>query len=276
MFGTLFGSVGGAVLDKVLGRNEGRSNLQQGHEQDVKWSLHKENELWSRAEARGLTPQEYYGSAAPGAGGTSGGGQVLGSQTNVQNQLKYDMYNKEMDRKTTLGVARINADAQKYSADQSRQATQDQVTGNVAVQELRNLMEDRKINILEREFEEIRLRAAQASLDLTREQIKKAVNEVVTSTPKYQREMKLLSMGFDNTIQTMILNRAGVSDPKDMSKLTEEEYEALLQTMLGHSSTLGRELKGIVQSVKDLINFLQGLPKKDNPFSGPTIGSAPR
>ena len=266
----------------VLGRAFSRGDARRGHQLDNRFSLEKEQTLYDRAMARGMTPQEYYGSSAPGTTGPSGGAQVLGNATQQSvgeaAKMAFDATQRDADRKVTMRGQDAQVEAAKYSADQSRQATQDTVVGSVSVQQLRNMMEDRKLTILERDFEEIRLRAAAEQLELTKQEVKIATNKAATTTPKWEREMKLYSMGFDNVLQTMQLDRAGIEDLRDISKLSDSEYAALLQTIIGNSSTIARELKGVVRSVKDLYQWLKNLPKEDTLniqewMSGPTLGS---
>ena len=276
---------GGAALYTALeGSGSRRRDVRLGHEYDLDFSLRKEDELWKRAKARGLTPQEYYGSSAAGGagGGVSGGAQVLGnSKTHVQTakmQALTQLGNAAAERQTRLDVARVQADAQKYSADKAYQGVGDQIVGNVAIQELRNLIEQQKFNLNERTFKEVTLPAAQEKLRKTKQEVNKLLNEVATSTPKWQRWKVLTQLGFDNTIQNMLINKHGI-DPtskESMQGISDQKFKAILAAMIANSSYSFKEFSGIGTSLKTFFEWLQSLPKanleglmKTPTFTGP-------
>lgn len=271
--GAFLGGPAGYALGSSLGSNfdggERRQQQKKGLEYENRYFLEREQELYRRGVVeRGLTPQEYYGSPAPGQSGPGGTvGQTLGNQSNVQNQLNTQVAME-------LYKTKMQTDAQIKVANIGRQGTQDTVAGNVAVQELRNLVEQQKVDLTRRQLEEVAIPAAAAQIGLTEEQIKVAINEIATSDPSFKREITLLTMGFDNTLQNMILRKNGVT-LENMHKLSDEKYAALMAEMLGYSSKIGRELRGVVQSAADLIRALQDLPRQKIDFTGPTIGSGP-
>ena len=286
-------SGGMSLLRDTLGNSRNRRNVRYGHELDNRYSLEREGELYNRAMERGLTPQEYYGSPAPGAPGVSGGAQTLGNASNQQTmqttQLMAEAAGKAADRAvmrrgqdTQKEVAEIQAEAQtsaaETAADASRENTKDTVTTNLAIARLNNLIKSRQLDLSEREFNEVTLPAAAANIGLTEQQTKKVIQEVMTSAPDFVRGNILLTMGFDNTLQNMVLKRFDV-DPtstKSMQKLSDDEYEKILTIMLGYSSRIRRELSGTNISIKDAINWLiENSTKRDPdivrnpPLSGP-------
>ena len=118
------------------------------------------------------------------------------------------------------------------------------------------------------------LPAAEANIGLTREQIKIAVNEIATSAPEFIRGNILLQMGFDNTMQNMILKREGV-DPtstKSMQRLSQKEFERVMTMMLGYSSAIGRETRGVASTAKDLVNYVFDLVKGFTPDQSSKLG----
>lgn len=269
-FGKLSGALGFGKTVKDLfsnTRSRRRSDLRYGHFMDQQFSLGTEAAMWSRAQERGLTPQEYYGSSAAGAPSVSGGAQVLGNNETVMAKQRLEtaamLGNAEQERRNRKEVAEIQADAQVQSAEIGSEATQEAAkTGavaNVAIARLRNLIEARKVDLSEREFNEVTLPAAAANLKMKEQEVKKAVHEVATSAPSFVRGNILLTMGFDNTMQNMVLKRFAI-DPtsvKSMQALSKKQFEHIMTVMLGYSSSVGRETRGIGKTASDLVSWIR-------------------
>lgn len=259
--------------------------ISTGHRLDNRYSLEKEEALYARAMERGLTPQEYYGSSAPGAPGVSGGAQVLGNQSNQARmqatQLAADAAGKAADRAVQKDIAKIHADASVKSAVLGSTATQEAATtaatASVAVARLNNLLREREITLKEQEYNEVIVPAAAEKLLRSKQETKRMINEVATTTPKWKRWEVLTKLGFDNTIQNMIINRHGIdpTNPESMSNISKEKFEKILGLMLGASSRSYREFSGIGKTVKSFYEWLYNLPKSEVDFTGPTLGSGP-
>ena len=255
---------GGAA---ILGSGGSRGDVAAGLRMEMNTSMQKEAGLWARAQQRGLTPQEYYGSSAAGANNVSGSAaSTLGNAATEKRKLASTMlteaYQRGQDRKNALDIAKVQADATKTAAStaagaQTESATITQ-TGQVAIAQLRNILEDRKVKVTERQFEEITLPAAAANLALTTAQVEKAVNEIATSAPDFVKEKILLQMGFENTIQNMVLKRHGLDPTSELSmkSISDDKYAQILTEMLGASSAVGRELRGLATTAHEIVQRL--------------------
>lgn len=283
-------SLGAAVGSKLLGSGASGSKVKRHLRWENRYFFRRERELYHRAVDRGLTPQEYYGSPAPGVSGPSGSmAATLGNAENqaaiAGSEIAAQAFGKSQDRAvlkrgqdTQLAVAKLQAGAQiesaKIGAGATKEAATITQTGQVAIARLRNLLEERKISLAEKEFDKVTLPAAEANIGLTREQIKVAVNQIATTTPEFIRGNILLQMGFDNTMQNMILKRHDV-DPtsvKSMQSLSSEEFESLMTLMLGYSSAIGRETRGIASTANDLVSYILGLVKGFSPDQSSRLG----
>ena len=278
---------GGAA---ILGSGGSRGDVAAGLRMETHYSMQKEDSLWQRAKARGLTPQEYYGSSAAGSSGVSGSAaQTLGNAASQKRQamagIMTEAYQRGQDRKNALDIAKVQADATKTAAStaagaQTESATITQ-TGQVAIAQLRNLLEERKIKVTERQYEEIALPAAAANLALTTAQVEKAVNEIATTAPDFVIEKILLQMGFENTIQNMVLKRHGLDPTSELSmkSIDDDKYKEILTEMLGASSAVGRELRGLATTAHEIVQRLMnfGSEFKEHVLGPlgrpPTVGS---
>lgn len=263
------------------------NGARRGAKRDYRYYKKRDAYDWARARERGLSPQEFYGSPAAGNTPDSANTQVLGNQSTalmqMAGQLGSEAVQKAKDRKNAKEIAKIQSEATMYAADQSRQASQDQVVGNIAVQELQNVVQNRQIDLKERELEEISLKAAEQNIQLTKKQIQLAANEIANTAPDWVKKRIIMQMGVDNSLQTFILARhkINLSKPEDIQNMTDEQYQEVLTTLLGYNSAIGKELRGLGLSAKDLVKKIMSLdwtiPESD--ITGPqrpSLGSAPR
>lgn len=205
---------------------------------------------WNMAQSRGLTPQEFYGSpAAGGSAGVAGSslGNSLSSQAMARRQLGFQASENEKDRQNKKDIAEIQAGATRYSSDQSSGASRYST-------QIQQLIAGNRLKFDEQVYKTISLPGAQAELNLTKKQTEKVVNEIATTDPKFLKAMKLLSMGTENMVATMVANSSGidVTDPKQLMKLTERERSTLLATMIAAGGHTRKEMEGLMELVKGL------------------------
>ena len=225
------GSLGGAI---DAGQQDPAGDTKKGLEYENEAYLAREKALWKRGKRRGLTPQEYYGSPAPGVGGPSAVGVALGNQANARKmqsrQFGVNLFENAMNRKTQLGIAKIQADAQKYSADKSAGATE----GAANIQaEAQKFIAENRLKLDEKTYQ-MNLDLAVNKMKIQEEQLKKLVNEVATSDPQFVKMMKQLSMGVENMLTEYFQRHHGISlkDPESFTKLPKEERKQLLTAMI--------------------------------------------
>lgn len=232
--GFLGGSFGGLLGDEM---GLGRKSLKKGYEYQNRYSARYEQEMWERAEGRGLTAQEYYGSSVPGSASSNpGGASVLGNNVAQMRQMASDNINRALDRQTDLKKAEIGAQATMQSAKTSADASMYSSDTNKAIAEGR-LKLDRDT------YQFINLPQAAAQIGLTEAQTKKAINEIATSDPQYVLYMKKLSMGVDNMISEMYqqMHDFDVTDKQSLLKFDTQKREALLAGMLALQSVTAKE-----------------------------------
>ena len=249
-------AIGGAIGGAVLGSVTGERAAKHGASIDKRSKLRTEEALWGRAQERGLTPQEYYGSSAPGgAMGASGAGQVLGNSMNQQSaamsQAAQQTSENEKDRVNAKEIAQIQAGTQTRGQDITAGTTQrgQDITANTQS----NILNFQKKNYLQ-----IQVPQAAANLNKTTQEVNKIINEVATSTPKFIKMLKVMTMGSDNSYGLAIQNMLGIdiSDPKQMESLSPDMRRKLLAGLLSGSSTAAKELSGITGSISQWIDTM--------------------
>ena len=280
--GDVLGSVGSAlgigVLDKNLGsksrpaysQGEVLQQIQMGNALDLQNQKDMFDYRISYGKALGMTNYEMMmGPAAGAGGGTTGSGQTLGNSASAVNQAKMqaDTATRENRANRAAGIIQtaMQTDAQKYAADRAAGATIGSAEISAGVQQARNVIEQGKLDLASREFEQATLPAAQENLRLTEQQVKKATNDVATSTPEFLRAMKILTMSAENLIATIMVNGqpVDVTDPKQLSKLSVSERAKLLTAMIGASSHTYRESTGIQAKGSEVLDvWLDQLSKK--------------
>ena len=226
-----------------------------GHGLDQKHYLEREAELWKRGQARGLTPQEYYGSAAPGVGGPSGAANVLGNmatQTGVaRSQIMANLGNAMAERALQkrgqdidLEKTKIMAGAQKESAGISAEAS-------VYSAEIQKQIADNRLKFDDRTYWNVSLPGATLNMQKTRKETEHIINNIATSDPKFVKAIKLLSMGPENMAASMVVNAAGIdiTSPESLQNVPKEKRRDVLATMLAVGSFSRKEAEGIFQLI---------------------------
>ena len=243
--GSALGSIGGSFLDRALGRDDARA----GHRYDLRYSLRKEEELWNRAQERGLTPQEYYGSPAAGGagGGVSGGAQTLG---NI-NAANTSALTARQQMETQLATTKMQTDAQKYAADKQFGAStySTDKTFEAAMANF-GLKRDEYLNVT--------VPQAAAQLGKTEQETLKLINDVATSTPKFKRLMKLMSMGLDNTLVHLATSSTGldIGDPEVVANMSEDDRAKLTAAIMSARSTFKTEVSGAQETINAYLDAL--------------------
>ena len=254
--GSGFGGAAGASIVSGLGPGgDGPSmgRIANALEQEYNAYRRQENWDWRKAEDRGLTPQEYYGSAAAGGSAPSGATQTLGNaatQIDVQKrQAASNAFSQAYAADISLKQTEMQTDAQKYSADKAAEATlgaagMSRETGSEA-------------NILNRErYENIDLPAARAKLKLTQAETKVRINEATTTMPKFVLALKRLSMGPDNLKAELLQNMkdVDVTNREQIQAMSEEEREEFLAFLIANSSRSNQELEGVLKAGAGVID----------------------
>lgn len=231
--------VGGQVLGGLMGKKSGKSNAKYGAKVDYEKDMKTEATLWERAQQRGLTAQEYYGSGAPGsATGSSGSAQVIGNQQNAMAQQMGEIGTK-------LG---FQAQENQKDRDNAKDIAAMQTGVQTRGQDVQAEIERNKLALENRKFTEIALRESASKLRLQEPQIAKAVNEVTTSSPKWEMMMKNLTMGPDNMWVQSYIEHTGINpitDPESFRKLPKEERKKFLLGFLAYGSGTQKEMLGL-------------------------------
>lgn len=259
---------------KYIGQGEDRQQAKKGLEYENRYALRKEKKLFDRAMDRGMTPTEYYGSAAPGTPGPGGGvSATLGNQASQKSAMVAQTINAQLGRDVqkrgqdvaleqtkmqtdaAVETAKIQAGATMGAAGTSAEATR-------YAADIQKRIAENKLQLSTREYNEVTLPAAAAQLNKTKEETKKLINEVVTSTPEFQRSKILLQMGVENTIQTALLQRFGVdiTSKKSMAKLSDDQFRNILSVLVAVGSHANREIQGLSSAATSLLRSL-------NPFT---------
>ena len=280
------GGIGGAIVGNIFGQSDGsrrRENrrnqadiLEQitlGNQQDIENQKAMFDHRLNAGFSRGLTPQEMFGSPAAGSGGgTTGSGATLGNQASAQSIASKQLRQQQEMQYQTLGVqaatqlmqTEMQTDAQRDVAKIGAGATVESAEISAAVQQARNLIEQGRLDLDTRNYEEVTLKAAAENLKLTKQQTLKATNEVATSNPKFIRAMKILTMSAENLIATVMVNGqpVDVTDPQQLSKMTVAQKSKLLNGLIAMSSHSFRESSGIGAKASEVFEtYLSTLQK---------------
>lgn len=251
----MFGALSSAFnfADSITGGPDRRARRRTklGHQYDNRYSLQKEQSLYDRAMARGLTPQEYYGSPAPGAPGVSGGAQVLGNTAN-QNQIAMaQLFSEQAGKEADRQVLRRGQDTQKEIAQISAGATtgaaQISSDANERIATIVNELGKKQLELKSRELEEYLLQKLKNETELNVAMVEKTLNEA-KFTPEFKKEITKMSMGVSNSVNLMLQKRFGVdvSDQAEMQSLSDSEMKNMLRVFMAADSNLYSEIAGLL------------------------------
>lgn len=220
----------------------------------------------------GLTPWEMFTSGAGGAGGgTSGSGATLGnnySQAAVQAEAQANQ--RDMQQAQIMG----NLAAVQMQTDAQKEVAQIQSGDTRRGQDIQATIAEARLAFDQNHFDKVVVPQAAADLGITEQQTLKAMNEVVTSNPKFIRAMKQLTMGVDNLYVETLVKEAGaspVSSQEDWDKIPEHKRAALMAALDKARSTTAREIGGLTAVLKGFVDWL-----KDDAVTDTAASSDPR
>lgn len=228
------GNVGG-----LFGGGERRQQMKKGFEYENRYALKREAELWSRAEQRGLTAQEYYGSPAAGGANVNGSAaQTLGNAQTQGQQMMVDSMNREADRENQQEITDKNNEAQIKIAE---------INAGVSErgQDLNKEIADNILS-LDKEKLALQVREVTARIGKTRKETELLTNQIATSDKAFVTAMKQLSMGKENLLVELALRDEGISLSDDnFQKMSKAERERIINRIIALSSTLNQEASGL-------------------------------
>ncbi len=257
------GAAAGALAGGYGGPDEyepfSASDVRLGHAEDTRSFKERDIYSWNQAKARGLTPQEYYGSSASGGSSSSGGANVLGNSQDKQRQLQsqqaQEVNERQKDRLTSIAQTKMQTDTQKTVAEiQSGTTKRGQDISSTTQKYTSNLQNDianKNYKLAKQKLEQIEKPKLQADLKISSQQFKKLSNDIATSTPKFTLYMKKLSMGVDNMMVEFLQHSYGVdiTDPKSVQAMSPEQKTAFINHTAAINSHAFREAAGITLGV---------------------------
>lgn len=259
-------TIGTAFVGSVTNRGGSRADIRYGHSSDNRYALAKESELYDRARDRGLTPQEYYGSSAPGVSGPSGAASVLGNsrtQRDIQRQQSITAAGQAAaDRQNRLDTTNIQARTQIETAKiQAGTQTRGQdITEGVQQrgQDITEKIGMGNLHLNTEKYLKIQIPQAAANLKKTTQEVNKIINEVATSTPKFLKMIKIMTMGSDNSYGLAIQNMLGIdiSNVKQMQSLPVDTRRKLLAGLLSGSSNAAKEFAGFSGNIDQWLDTI--------------------
>ena len=263
--GSGFGGAAGASIVSGLGPGgDGPSmgRIANALEQEYNAYRRQENWDWRKAEDRGLTPQEYYGSAAAGGSAPTGAVQTLG---NAKTQMDVQKRQAASNAFSQAYAADIELQKTKMQTDAQIKSSQIAADATLGVGQL-NRATGSEQNILNRErYENIDLPAAQQKLKLSKAETEVRINEVATTKPKFVMALKRLSMGPDNLKAELLQNmkNVDVTNREQIQAMSEKERQEFLAFLVANSSRSNQELEGVLQAgagiVDDWVSVLDSI-----------------
>lgn len=243
----------GAALGGLVGGGESRQRAKKGLEYENRYFLKREQELYRRGVVeRGLTPQEWYGSPAPGQSGPGGNvGSTLGNEANAMKSIASDSIQRQRDRDTQLAVTKMQTDAAIKAATIGAGAT----TGAADIQaEAQKFIAANRLK-LDQQTLALNIVHTASKLRIEKQQLKKLINEVATSDPKFVMLMKRLSMGIENMISEYFQRHHGI-DFDNFRSLPDEKREELIGNMIAMRSHLTAETEFFKQQGESLLDAI--------------------
>ena len=242
-------ALGGSVLQNALGLGEdgfNKSDLAFAHNKDIQTAKRLYKFTYQHGRRKGLTPFELLGNGMSQAN-TGGAGQsasVLGNAATAEMQQER-MFAREaaqagFDRQTALQQTKMQTDAQVKTA-QIKAGT------DIRGQDIQKAIADNRLKLDRDTYNYVTIPTLKANLDLNAQQVKKLMNEVVTSEKDFVVYMKQLSMGVDNMIVEYYQRHHNINlkDPESFTNLPFEKREQLLGGMLALGSSVSSTWEGL-------------------------------
>jgi hypothetical protein len=240
VLGAVRGSKGLGMAKR--GQKWTQANMRLGNQLDMENQKAMFDYRIDQGLQHGMTPYEMFmGPAAGAGGGTTGSGQVLGNSasalTQQMMQTKADNRKFNMQLVTDLYKTKMQTDTQKEVAGIQAGTTE-------RGQDLKYAVESGQLKLNQQTYNSVTLPKAAAELKINEQQLKIKINEVVTSSAKYQKAMKIMTMGVDNSTNLALQNMLGIdiTDQEKMSKLSDNKKAQILGMFLAYSSTTFKEL----------------------------------
>lgn len=290
-FGAVVGSAFGNKLGRKIDKPQSAWNIDDAREaqalenEGYAW---RDQYDWQRAKERGLTLPEFYGSPASGGSSPAGQGAVLGNSAQQAQSDKTRQYGEAvqrgLDRATQLKQTEMQTDAQKEVAKIQSGATLGAAKISAEVQEVRNQIEQGKLDLSKDNYRYILLPAAAAQLKISAAELDLKLNEIANTRHEWVREKTLLQMGVDNTIQTLILKRTGkdITKASDVRSMSQQEFKSTLSSLLAAKSAIQVNAEGVLQTIDNMVGaakskaaqFVEGMkfpsnkkgPRQAGPF----------
>lgn len=251
------GGIAGSAVDAVLGNDpagEAEDAVEHGASVDMRQFKQQHKFKYKFGRRKGLTPVELLGegggmSGGPGTAATS----VLGNQAGAA-----EMQNRQLQMQlgTELAKTKMQTDTQRDIADKQVGAQTRGQDLTFEAQMFKNRLDEGKLYLDNKTFEEVTVPAAAAQLQIANEELQKVINEVANTQPEWVRHKTLLQLGVDNTIQNAILARhkVDITDRRQIAELGEPQYKALMAELLAAKATTTTELRGIKVWLQELID----------------------
>jgi hypothetical protein len=274
-------SGGASLLGNAFGSNSADRRTKRQHRYNKElvqlgnqWDIANQKEMFDyridQGIEAGMTPYEMFmGPAAGAGGGTSGSGATLGNNATQMEaqamQAEQQRISQSMEAAKDISIAQMNNETQK-------DVTQMQVDAQTRGQDIQADIADARLAFDKQHYKQVILPKLAADLALNEQQVQKAINEVVTSSPKFQRAMKQLTMGVDNLYVETLLKEAGISptsSQEDWNKIPENKRAALLAALDKARSSVAREGQGLAEVLKDLVNWL--VPQEEQSMEEPPV-----
>ncbi len=262
--GAAAGGFAGGMTPNTNYDKVSRDEVRMGHSEDTRSFKERDKYSWNQAQARGLNVSEYYGSSASGGSSSSGGAQVLGNSQDKANQLKMqqsqETNERQKDRLTQIAQTKMQTDTQKQVAEIQTGTTKrgQDITQSTAANVLQ----------LSRDQYNTAKEKVAAELKISEQKLITAINETLTSAPKWQLMMKRLTMGPDNIYVEAYIKTTGIDPTQEgaFNKLNDQQKKKFLDGLIAYKSRTAGEISGIAR--------LFGLDNPSETHTGiPTLGA---
>lgn len=262
-FGGAVGGAAGSYLGNMITGDQSSEAAQVPQGVNGKWvrkanrldRIHQkksEMQMWRRAQQRGLTAQEYYGSgAAGGVSSPTGNAQVLGNNITqnetLAKQQQFEAEQNQLDRMTKLSQSAMQAEAQKDVALTN-------LKGTTRGQDVQKEIADNIFGLNKQKLE-AELKQAAVQLKISKQELLYKINTVATSEPKFLTAMKQLSMGPANLLTELTMRHHGISlSNKSFENMSVSKRERILEEIVALGSVGYIEFSGAGSAVSDSLN----------------------
>lgn len=237
---------------------------------------------YAMAKGEGATLQEFLGSPVPGGAGTGAtstmgnqASQMQASATQMAQQERQNRWqssenakNRNMQLLNTIVEAgqglgnflntRRGQDVQtegiqaqernvKITAQANIKSSEISASAAKYVADTNREIADQRFGLDEQQYREITRPAAAAALGISKEQLKIAQNEVVTSGPEYQKFIKMASMSAENNVVFELMKRHNITlDSPEMDDVAWGNFLTDL-AVVSPNSALGRLASDILR-----------------------------